>query len=127
MNIDTHKLINNSLCGTPLEISKDNSKVILETIESMASDDRGLIHGGFVFGAADYAAMLAVNHPNVVLGSSNVTFLKPVKCGEKIILEAKVDEISGKKRIVNVSGHVDNNIVFKGKFICFVLPKHVMD
>jgi acyl-coenzyme A thioesterase PaaI-like protein len=48
----------------------------------MAVDDRGLVHGGFVFGLADHAAMLAVNDPNVVLGAASTRFLKPVRVGE---------------------------------------------
>jgi acyl-coenzyme A thioesterase PaaI-like protein len=44
----------------------------------MAADQRGLVHGGFTFGLADYAAMVAVNDPNVVLGAAEVRFLAPV-------------------------------------------------
>ena len=56
----------------------------LLTNRSMAVDETGLVHGGYIFGLADYAAMIAVNHPNVVLGSSEVKFLKPVRAGETV-------------------------------------------
>jgi len=55
----------------------------------MVVDDHKLVHGGFIFGAADYAAMAAVNDPNVVLGSAEVSFLKPSKSGDSDILEGK--------------------------------------
>jgi len=45
----------------------------------MAVDQMGLVHGGFTFGAADFAAMAAVNDPNVVLVSSECRFFKPCK------------------------------------------------
>ncbi|HKL82437.1 MAG TPA: thioesterase, partial [Desulfobacter sp.] len=78
MNIITHQLIDNELCGTPLMVENGKSRVEYTTTSRMAADDSGLVHGGFIFGLADYAAMLAVNHPNVVLGGADVKFLKPV-------------------------------------------------
>lgn len=50
----------------------------------MKVDSHGLIHGGFLFGAADYASMLAVNDPNVVLASAEVRFLRPLKSGDTV-------------------------------------------
>ena len=47
----------------------------------MAADGRGLVHGGFTFGLADFAAMCAVNDPNVVLGAATCKFLAPVQVG----------------------------------------------
>jgi acyl dehydratase len=41
--------------------------------------------------------MIAVNHPNVVLGAAEVKFLKPVKAGETVIAEAKVKKRKVKK------------------------------
>lgn len=32
----------------------------------MAADEYRLVHGGFIFGLADYAVMLAINEPTVV-------------------------------------------------------------
>ena len=74
----THLKINESLSGKIIELKNGYSKVVLETSINMRTDKSGLIHGGFIFSMADYAAMVAVNHPNVVLGGANVKFLKPV-------------------------------------------------
>jgi uncharacterized protein (TIGR00369 family) len=93
----------------------------------MAADDSGLVHGGFIFGLADYAAMLAVNHPNVVLGGADVKFLKPVKAGESVYAEATVTSASGKKQMVSVTVKREDDVVFKGDFSCFILEKHVLD
>jgi uncharacterized protein (TIGR00369 family) len=127
MEIRTHEKIDQRLCGKPVKIEENYAEVELETTEEMAADERGLVHGGFIFGQADYAAMLAVNHPNVVLGGANVRFLKPVKVGEKVLAIAKVFSEEGKKRIVDVVVKREDEEVFKGEFICFVLPKHVLD
>ena len=96
MKIITHEEINSGLCGTPIHVEPDFSRIELKTDDSMKVDKQGLVHGGFVFGLADYAAMLAVNDPNVVLGGADVKFLKPVKAGEILIAEAKTALKNGK-------------------------------
>lgn len=126
MDINTHKRIDRSLCGTPLEIKEGFSRVELLLTENMTADESGLIHGGFVFGLADYAAMIAVNHPNVVLGSADVKFLKPLKKGGTILADARVENISGRKHAVRVTVHNKEEKVFEGLFTCFVLDKHVL-
>jgi len=127
MNIITHQLIDNELCGTPLMVENGKSRVEYTTTSRMAADDSGLVHGGFIFGLADYAAMLAVNHPNVVLGGADVKFLKPVKAGESVYAQASVTSASGKKQMVSVTVKREDEVVFKGDFSCFVLEKHVLD
>jgi len=126
MDINTHKKIDMSLCGKPLEIGEGLSRVELLLTDNMAADESGLVHGGFVFGLADYAAMIAVNHPNVVLGSADVKFLKPLKKGDTVVADARTENISGKKHTVRVTVEKNNIKVFEGAFICFVLDKHVL-
>ena len=70
-------------CGTLVELGEGSARVALDAIDSMVVDAQGLVHGGFVFGLADYAAMLAVNDPNVVLGAAETRFLKPVRRGDR--------------------------------------------
>jgi uncharacterized protein (TIGR00369 family) len=126
MNIQTHEKIDQSLCGKPLEVTEGYSRVELTPTTSMAVDDTGLVHGGFIFGLADYAAMIAVNHPNVVLGGADVKFLKPVKVHETVVAEARVSEQAGKKRVVPVTVRRADEPVFEGTFACFVLDRHVL-
>lgn len=127
MNINTHLGINESLCGTAVELCEGFSRVSFTATEQMSADDRGLVHGGFLFGSADYAAMLAVNDPTVVLGSAETKFLKPVVVGEVVEARAQVESESGKKRTVSVIMARGEEIVFEGRFVCFVLGKHVLD
>jgi len=127
MKIDTHRHIDQSLCGKPLSVEGGNSQVELLTTQQMAADEKGLVHGGFIFGAADYAAMIAVNHPHVVLGASDVKFLKPVRVGETVMAIAQVQEVKGKKYWVSVNVTKDSEVIFQGMFTCFVLDKHVLE
>jgi len=128
MNLKTHLAINKSLCGEVISIAEGKATVKLTTTLEMVADDHNLVHGGFIFGAADFAAMAAVNDPNVVLGSAEVKFLKPSRSGDSITLAAVVTASDGKRRRVEVEG-VDEagTKVFSGVFTCFVLEKHVLD
>lgn len=127
MDIQTHKLIDMELCGKPVHLEEGLSRVEMNTTDKMRVDDSGLVHGGFVFGLADYAAMIAVNDPNVVLGGADVKFLKPIRVNESITAEAKVIQKQGRKQNVQVSVIRGNEKVFEGEFICFVLDKYVID
>jgi len=127
MEIRTHLKIEPALCGTPLHTGEGTSRVQLLTTENMAADNRGLVHGGFIFGLADYAAMIAVNHPHVVLGGADVKFLKPVRTGDTAIADARVNETKGKKQMVEVTVTVGEAAVFVGSFACFVLDRHVLE
>ncbi len=126
MEINTHKTINHELCGKSVLLEEDFSRVELIATEKMAVDESGLVHGGFIFGLADYAAMIAVNHPNVVLGAADVKFLKPVRANETVLAEARVVSKAGKKQKVDVTVARDGDKVFEGEFTCFTLDKHVL-
>lgn len=127
MLISTHLGINQELCGTPSQISEGKAIVDLVTTDVMASDTRGLVHGGFIFGLADYAAMLAVNDPNVVLGAAETRFLKPVVVGDSVEARAIITGEKGKKREVMVDVFCKDEAVFSGTFTCFVLENHVLE
>ena len=128
MEIKTHLLAHKPLLGTPVEVVDGEHAIVkLVVIENMIVDDKGLVHGGFAFGLADYAAMLAVNDPNVVLGGANVRFTAPVKRGDVMVATAVVAEEQRNKRVVQVEVKVDEKMVFTGEFNCYVLEKHVLD
>ena len=126
MNICTHERIDTGLCGTVTALAEGSSRVEMKTLAQMAVDAHGLVHGGFIFGLADHAAMVAVNHPHVVLGAAEVKFLKPVRVGDTVVAEAVVAEVSGRKHIVPVTVRSGAEPVFEGQFTCFVLGRHVL-
>jgi len=126
MDIRTHELIDGELCGAPVELEEGRSVVRLKTLARMRADASGLVHGGFIFGLADYAAMLAVNHPNVVLGASECRFLKPVRAGEELLATARCEAPQGRKHVVRVGVASRGESVFEGVFTCFVTDAHVL-
>lgn len=127
MTVRTHLGICASLVGTVSAVGEGFATASLTTGPEMVADAQGLVHGGFVFGLADYAAMVAVNDPYVVLGGAECRFSAPVRVGETLLAEARVRETEGKKRQVDCRVLVEDRVVFTGTFTCFVLPRHVLD
>lgn len=127
MDLETHLAIDAELCGHPEELRRHYCRLRMLTTGRMAADAKGLVHGGFIFGMADYAAMLAVNHPHVVLGAAESRFLKPVRVGETVVAEAQVESADGKKHTVAATVSRDQDVVYQGTFTCFVLERHVLD
>jgi len=125
IELNTHQRINKELCGHVVELSEGYAKVELLTTREMAVDHMGLVHGGFTFGAADFAAMAAINDPNVVLVSSECRFLSPVKVGDTVVFEAKERYHESKKRRIHVVGKFKDIKVFEGNFLAVVLDRHV--
>jgi acyl-coenzyme A thioesterase PaaI-like protein len=123
----THLGIDPRLCGAPDAIGDGEATVTLGTLPEMAADDRGLVHGGFVFGLADHAAMLAVNDPNVVLGAADSRFTAPVRVGEVVTARARRTEVKGRRHLVEVSCTVGDRVVYTGLFTTFVLDRHVLE
>lgn len=124
--IQTHERINTDLCGEVIKMEKGYVEVRLTTTSEMIADSIGLIHGGFIFGAADYAAMLAVNEKNVVLVGSDCQFLSPVKFHDEVDIIARVRHQEGKKRNVHVEAFVLDIKVFEGEFKTVVTERHVL-
>ncbi|TEW75624.1 thioesterase [Gramella jeungdoensis] len=125
---NTHLLASEKLIGSVVSIGNDCATVKLTILEEMTVDTYNLSHGSFVFGLADYAAMVAINEPTVVLGKATTKFLKPVVLNDKVTAVATITETSGKKIsvLVEVTNQKDE-LVFEGEFICFVLDKHILD
>ncbi|MCK4738097.1 MAG: PaaI family thioesterase [Sulfurimonas sp.] len=124
--LKTHEEVNHDLSGEIQKLENGYVELKLVTTHEMIADKEGLIHGGFVFSAADYAAMIAVNEKNVVLVASDCQFLSPVKFGDIVNFTAKVRHKEGRKRNVKVTGNVLDIKVFDGEFKTVVTERHVL-
>ena len=124
--LKTHEKVNRDLNGEILKHERGYVELRLTTIPEMIADSVGLIHGGFIFSAADYAAMAAVNEKNVVLVASDCQFLSPVKFHDEVNIIARVRHKEGRKRNVHVEGYVLDIKVFEGEFKTVVTDRHVL-
>ena len=127
MDQRTHERIAAHLCGKPVELAEGRARVALEITGDMAADARGLAHGGFTFGLADYAAMLAVNEPTVVLAGATLKFLGPVVVGDRVEAEASVERSEGKKRWVKVVVRRAGQPMLEGELLAVVPDRHILD
>lgn len=105
-----------------------SARVSLITTPAMKANEKGLVHGGFTFGLADYAAMVAVNHPEVVLFFSSTKFLKPVFVGDRLTAEARIQAKEGRKQkvwceVFNEQGQK----VLEGEFLCLIPNSPVLE
>ncbi len=124
--LKTHLMIDRTLSGDLEKLEKGYAKVKLQTTEDMRADSVGLVHGGFIFSAADFAAMAAVNEPNVVLAGSTCQFLAPVRVGDEVVFEAHVRHSEARKRNVAVTAHAFDIKVFEAEFKTVVTERHVL-
>ena len=124
--LQTHERINSDFSGEIVKLEKGYVEVRLTTTPEMLADDVGLIHGGFIFSAADFAAMAAVNERNVVLVGSDCQFLSPVKFHDEVNIIARVRHKEGRKRNIHVEAFVLDIKVFEGEFKTVITERHVL-
>jgi len=122
----THSKIKSSFVGSLTKLEKSISKVALQTTNEMVVDEFGLIHNGFIFGSAEYAAIAAVNQANVVIIGCRAKFFAPAKLGDIIEFEAKGRFEEARKREIKVVGRINEIKVFEGIFQAILLENHIL-
>ncbi|NOX15628.1 MAG: PaaI family thioesterase [Epsilonproteobacteria bacterium] len=122
----THTKVRSSLIGNIISLEHSKSKTTLQTTEEMTVDKLGLIHNGFIFGAAEYAAAIAVNEENLVIISSKVKFLAPAKDGDLIEFIAMAKFEDSRKREIKVIGEINEIKIFEGIFQAVLLENHIL-
>jgi acyl-CoA thioesterase len=124
--LKTHEEINKDLTGEIVVLEEGYVELRLTTSTEMVADSLGLIHGGFIFSSADFAAMAAVNEKNVVLVASDCQFLSPVKIHDEVNFVARVRQKEGRKRNVHVEAFVHDIKVFEGEFKTVITERHIL-
>lgn len=122
--IATHLATSRALWGTPRILRDGVAEVEWLAPAEAAVDEAGLVHGGHTFGIADYAAMVAVNDPLVLLVGAQVEFVAPVAVGEVVVARAEVVSAEGRRHRVHVLVSVGDREVLRGHFDCVVAKRH---
>ena len=113
------------LTGTVTALEPDRAKTKFHASNEMVADSEGLIYSGFIFMAANYAALASINTPNGVVIASRINFFAPTKLGEIIEFDAKAHFGESQKREVRVVGKTKDIKVFEGTFQVVVLDEHI--
>ncbi|NOQ31484.1 MAG: PaaI family thioesterase [Helicobacteraceae bacterium] len=125
--LNTHADVSSMLFGEIEKLADGHSLVRLQTTSIMTTDKSGMIHSGFLFNSADYAAMISINERNVILIGSSTTFFSPVRLGDVVEFEATVRHKEGRKRDISVVGTVEGIKVFKGEFRVVITDTHILN
>ncbi|MDQ1341353.1 MAG: hypothetical protein QG567_2511, partial [Campylobacterota bacterium] len=85
---------------------------------------KGMIHSGFIFSSANFAAMAAVNMSTAIPVVSKTNFLAPISVNDEAVFEARELHKDTRKRVVKVVGYIHNIKFFDGEFTIVVLDHH---
>lgn len=116
--------INHKLNGDIIGVGKNVAHTRFIPTEDMVIDSR-LIHNGFIFSAAAYAASVALNKKNSILIGSDVKFLAPTELGHEIVFKATALQDDTKKCEVKVEGYLLDIKIFYGMFFIAVFNKKI--
>ena len=90
--------------GATLDLIAPGSATLSMTVTESMSNGHGNCHGGFIFTLADSALALACNsHNEVVVGQHcSVTYIKPVRIGDRLTAAAREVSRQGRSGIYDV-------------------------
>lgn len=123
--LKTNTKINNTLCGRVVDLKDGYAKVHFIATDMMTVDSFDMIHPGFIFGSASFAAMAAINKPNSVLVVAKSNFLAPMELNDEAFFIAKTKQFDIKKAFVNVVGLLYGVKFFEAEYSIVVLNKHI--
>lgn len=92
----------------------------LETNEDMALKKTHIIRGHYIFAQANSLAVAVIDAQEVVTGSANIKYIRPVYVNEILQAKAEVKTIKAKKVFVDVKISNNSDLVFSGNFIMFI-------
>ncbi|GAV24997.1 DeoR family transcriptional regulator [Carboxydothermus islandicus] len=96
---------------------------MLEITPEMCFKDGNIARGHFLFAQANSLAVALCPGKNVLTGIARVSFKKPVCLGQKVIATAMVREKKQSKYYIKVTGNVENEIVYVGRFVVFKISR----
>ncbi|WP_042471848.1 transcription factor FapR [Bacillus ndiopicus] len=105
--------------GEIIDIELDKRALsIFDVREEHVFQRNGIARGHHLFAQANSLAVAVINDELALTVKSNVTFVKPVKSGDRVVTKAMVraeDKLKN-RTYVDVQSTVDNEIVFLGEF-----------
>ncbi|WP_027327063.1 hypothetical protein [Helicobacter pametensis] len=113
------------LCGRIAKLTEEEAIIIFNPTKQMISDESNLIHSGFIFSAANYAAMCLVNQPNALTIKSEVQFLAPIEFEQEIIFLATIKQSNNRKYEIFVKGTLLDIKIFEALFHISLFDKQL--
>lgn len=116
---EVRSLALNEVIGEMVDIELDERAISIFDVKSEHIFKRHQIaRGHHLFAQANSLAVAVINEELALTVKSNLSFVKPVKLGERVVAKAIVirKDHEKKRTFVEVTSTVGNNIVFKGQF-----------
>ena len=108
--------------GEIIDIELDERAIsIFDVGEEHVFQRNGIARGHHLFAQANSLCVAVINDEFALTVKSNVTFVKPVKSGERVVSKAivKNKDVQKNRTIVDVTSTVDGEVVFIGEFTMY--------
>ncbi|ANV98398.1 hypothetical protein BBW65_06140 [Helicobacter enhydrae] len=117
--------LKSDLCGVILNHTEEEILTKFTPTKQMICDEDNLIHSGFIFNAANYAAMCLVNQPFSVTIGSEVEFLAPLEFEQEMHFVGVIKQSNNKKYEVRVIGNLLDIKIFEATFYIAIFDKQL--
>ncbi|RDU70095.1 thioesterase [Helicobacter cholecystus] len=125
IELQTCTALKSELCGSIVKMTYEEVITKFVPTKQMISDESNLIHSGFIFNAANYAAMCLANQPHAITIGSEVEFLAPVEFEQEMMFLATIKQSNSKKFEISVKGTLLDIKIFEGTFHIAVFEKQL--
>jgi acyl-coenzyme A thioesterase PaaI-like protein len=118
-NLEVKSLPLNEVIGEIVDIELDHRAIsIFDVKEEHVFQRNGIARGHHLFAQANSLAVAVIDDELALTVRSNVTFVKPVRVGDRVITKATVRETNMEKNrtYIDVVSTVNNEVVFRGEF-----------
>ncbi len=111
-------IIETEIVGELIDLKLGESGIsILQTNSEMAFSKTNIVKGHHIFSQAESLAMAVIDADVALTGVSNIKYLSPVYAGDRLIAKAEVVRVRGNQHYLHVKINVNQEQVFRGKFI----------
>jgi len=115
-------LAGQEVIGELLDLDLEKSALsLMEITEEMVFQKNGIARGHILFAQANSLAVAVVDADVALTGVAKVSFIRPVKLGEKIVAKAVTIGKIGKRYNISVNSKSDQELVFQGEFRVFAV------
>lgn len=105
--------------GEIIDIDLDRQAIsLLDISKDHVFARNGIARGHHLFAQANSLAVAVINDELALTRKSTITFVKPVKAGDRVIAKAIVisNDVEKNTTLIEVTSKVENDTVFVGKF-----------
>lgn len=125
IQLEVCKQLKSDLCGIIIQSDKEELITRFQPSKQMISDENDIVHSGFIFNAASYAAMCLVNQPYSLIIKSEVQFLAPLEFGQEMTFIATIRHSNNKQYEVLVKGTLLDIKIFEASFHISIFDKQI--